>query len=125
MRELAQLVGTPFAYGGRGPDTYDCFGLVKECWRRAHGVQLPDFQSPTDQGAQAACGLIQLQLWEQVPPQPGVMAAIRLGRLTSHCGYLLDQNTMIHAWEHSGGVTIVPLTDDWKRRITGYYRYVG
>lgn len=122
---LAELVGVPFEYGGRGPLTYDCFGLVKECWRRVHGIELPDFQSPSDQGTQAAVGLVQLQQWQPAPRQPGVMAAIRIGRLVSHCGFLLDADRMIHAWDRSGGVTIVRLDSEWLRRIEGYYRYVG
>lgn len=125
MVEAADLIGVPFQYRGRGPDAYDCFGLVKECWRRAHGIELPDFLSPEDQGTQAAVGLIQLQQWERVPLQPNVMAAIRIGRLVSHCGFLLDECRMIHAWNRSGGVTIVRLDDEWKRRIEGFYRYVG
>jgi cell wall-associated NlpC family hydrolase len=125
MRDLADLIGAPFRYGGRGPDAYDCFGLVKECWRRVHGVELPDFQSPTDPGVQCALGATQLQLWQPVPRQAGVMAAIRIGRLVRHCGFLIDEDRMIHAWEHSGGASVVPLNDEWQRRIEGYYRYVG
>lgn len=121
----ADLVGVPFEYRGRGPATYDCFGLVMECWRRTHGVELPDFISPTDQGAQAALGAIQLLRWEQVKPQAGVMAALRMGRLVSHCGFMLDERTMVHAWQHSGGVSIVRFNEEWDRRIAGYYRYVG
>lgn len=123
--ELADLIGVPFEYGGRGPLSYDCYGLVKECWRRMHGVELPDFLSPTDPGAQAAVGILQLMQWQPVAPAPGVMAAIRIGSLTRHCGFLIDEDTMLHAWEFSHGVTLVRLNDEWRRRITGYYRHAG
>lgn len=122
MVDLSHLVGIPFEYGGRGPHAYDCYGLVKECYRLARGIELPDFQSPRDQGAQAAVGLLQLQTWRDAPRTPGVLVAFRIGRLTSHCGFLLDHDTMIHAWEKSGGVTIQRLTE-WQRRITGFYDY--
>lgn len=124
-KHIADLIGTPFEYGGRGPDTYDCYGLVKECWRRVHGIELPDFKSPSDPGVQAALGVTQMFRWEPCDRGAGVMAAIRIGGLTRHCGFLLDEDTMIHAWMFSGGVTIATLTDEWKRRITGYYRYAG
>lgn len=125
---LTELVGTPFQYGARGPDAFDCYGLVMECWRRTHGAELSDFLSPTDQGAQAAVGAIKLQQWKQVPCAAGVMAAIRIGRLVSHCGFMLDDTTMIHAWDRSGGVTAQRIDDPvfgWTQRITGFYTYVG
>lgn len=124
VEECADLVGVPFEYGGRGPLSYDCYGLVKECWRRVHGIELPDFHSPADQGTQAAVGAVQLQGgWEPDDRGPGVMAAIRVGRLVSHCGFLIDDDTMIHAWDRSGGVSIVRLDADWLRRIEGFYSY--
>jgi cell wall-associated NlpC family hydrolase len=120
----SDLIGKPFEYGARGPDAYDCFGLVKECYRRVHGVELPDFLSPDDQGAQAAVGAIQLLQWEPVPCQAGTLAAIRIKSLVSHCGFMLDEDTMIHAWKNSGGVTLQRL-NEWRHRITGFYRYAG
>lgn len=125
---VTELVGLPFVYGGRGPDTYDCFGLVKECWRRTHGVELPDFTSPSEQGAQAAVGIVKLQQWQEVGRAPATMVAFRIGRLVSHCGFMLDNDTMIHAWERSGGVTLQRIDDPlygWAQRIHGFYRYVG
>lgn len=119
---MDDLVGVPFVYGGRGPDSYDCYGLVMECWRRAHGVELPDFLSPSDQGAQAAVGAIKLTQWTEVPRAAGVMVAIRVGRLVSHCGFMLDENTMIHAWNKTGGVTVIPL-DRLEMHIAGFYTY--
>lgn len=40
--ELNDLLGLPFADGGRGPDSYDCWGIVREVYRR-YGVTLPDY----------------------------------------------------------------------------------
>lgn len=122
MVEYGDLIGAPFVYGGRGPAAFDCYGLVMELYRREHGVELPDFLSPTDQGTQAALGLIKLQQWEDVPCQPGVMVAIRIGRLVSHCGYMIAPDRFLHAWEKTGGVTTQRL-DVWHRNIIGYYRY--
>ncbi|HET9171356.1 MAG TPA: C40 family peptidase [Actinospica sp.] len=36
---LAQI-GKPYAYGGNGPDAYDCSGLTQQAWRDA-GVRIP------------------------------------------------------------------------------------
>ena len=44
--------------------------------------------------------------------------------MASHCGYMLDDHRMIHAWEKTGGVTIQRI-DIWKYKLIGFYRYTG
>jgi cell wall-associated NlpC family hydrolase len=44
-RALADLPGRPFASGARGPDAYDCWGLVLEVRRRLGMALPPDFAS--------------------------------------------------------------------------------
>lgn len=36
-------IGLPYREGARGPDAYDCYGLVAAVFRAAHGVELPDW----------------------------------------------------------------------------------
>jgi cell wall-associated NlpC family hydrolase len=43
-RLYADLLGKPFADGGRGPDSFDCVGLAIEVQRR-RGLDIPDFVS--------------------------------------------------------------------------------
>jgi cell wall-associated NlpC family hydrolase len=121
--EITKLIGTPFAYGGRGPDTFDCYGLVMHLHAR-QGVKLPDYRSPTDQAVIAATMATQLHLWEQCPRAPGAVIAIRLHRGLSHCGVVLEDDRFIHTWERSGGVCVERLAD-WGHRVQGFYRYVG
>lgn len=132
MADYADLIGVPFAYGGRGPDSYDCYGLLREMWRRTYGVVLPDVASPTEPGQQQALmsmhmsGLMAYGSWQQVPRQPGVAAAIRVGTTVSHCGFLLDEHTLIHAWQRSAGVGVQRIEDwNWSNRIVGFYRFKG
>ena len=35
------LVGTPYRYGGNGPDAFDCSGLVAHVYEDALGIRLP------------------------------------------------------------------------------------
>lgn len=124
MVDYVDLIGVPFEYGARGPGAFDCWGLVMEMYRRAHGRDLPDFRSPTEQERMAVMGAMQMAdpRWKEVPRQAGAVAAIRIGRLVSHCGFLLNEHTLIHAWQNSGGVT-APRTDEWERRFAGFYLY--
>ena len=123
MADFSDLVGTPFEYGGRGPDSLDCYGLVMECARR-DGVELPDFGHAKDQPTIMAMMTASLPQWRQIEKRHGAIAFIRVGRYAAHVGYVFGPNHMIHAWEQSGGVTIVRLAD-WQHRIVGYFEYVG
>ena len=123
MPDMTDLVGVPFRYGARGPDAYDCYGLVLECARRA-GVSLPDFGSASDQGVIAAMMGASLPLWAEVPCRPGAVVLLRVGRFIAHVGYVTGVDQFIHTWESSGGVTMARLSD-WKQRIVGFYEYAG
>lgn len=123
MVDFSDLVGVPFEYGGRGPDKLDCYGLVMECARR-EGITLPDFGHASEQPRIMAMMTASLNQWRQIEPRHGAIAFIRVGRYAAHVGYVFGPNHMIHAWEASGGVTIVRLAD-WKQRIVGFFEYVG
>ena len=44
--DVNDLIGKPYRLGGRGPDAYDCWGLVREVLRRMlPGQALPDWAS--------------------------------------------------------------------------------
>lgn len=53
---LDDFVGLPYREGARGPDAYDCYGLVAAVFRAIRGVELPDWYqgSPGQQGASRA-----------------------------------------------------------------------
>src|SRR3990167_3015993 len=44
---ILDLMAARYEDGGRGPDTYDCFGLFAELCRR-RGVVIPEHPSPAD-----------------------------------------------------------------------------
>ena len=129
MAKFADLIGTPFAYGARGPDEFDCYGLVMEMARR-DGKTLPDFGHGADwmlPGRQSlVAGMMgaSLHQWRQVEITPGAVALLRVGRLPSHVAYVLDQDRMLHAWDQSNGVSVINV-EEWKHRIVGFYEYVG
>lgn len=123
MADYADLIGVPFQYGGRGPDHYDCYGLVMECARR-NGVTLPDFGFADDQAMVAAMMGATLPQWQQVAPQAGAVVLFRVGRYVSHVGYMTSPHHMIHAWKEHGGVCVERIAD-WQQRIVGFYKHVG
>lgn len=122
--DLDGLIGTPFEYGGRGPDTYDCWGLVLELLKR-DGLDPPSYTSVKDKAVIASMMANATTLYEKLDkPEPGHVVLFRAGRHACHVGYVLPYEKFIHTWEKSGGVCIEPL-ENWKHRIVGYYKYVG
>ena len=122
MDKYADLIGVPFEYGGRGPEAYDCYGLVKKL-HHDDGIILPDYKSPTEGASITALMMSETRLWEECPIAPGRTLLFRVpGNL--HVGYLISSDRFIHTWERSGGVTIERFSD-WKSRLMGCYKYVG
>jgi cell wall-associated NlpC family hydrolase len=125
--EWKDLIGIPFAYGGRGPDTFDCYGLVRELHKRMD-QDIPDYKSPHDAARITALMMGELRLWEQVEQGvcavPLIRVTTRSGEINLHVGFMVDRFRMIHTWEDSGGV-VVERIEQWQRRILGFYRYVG
>jgi hypothetical protein len=118
----ADLVGIPFRKGARGPNEYDCFGLLAEMYRRK-GVAIHDPGTGDSQGENHT--LIHMYApgnWNKVAQAPGVAVLFRIGRFACHIGFVVDDMHFIHAWEGSGGVTRERLSL-WKQRIVGFYDY--
>jgi len=45
---INRYIGTPHKTNGRGPDGFDCWGLMLAVWREQRGIELPDFMAPND-----------------------------------------------------------------------------
>ena len=134
MIDTADLIGVPFAYGGRGPNTYDCFGLLIELERRSTGRIVPDVRSPESLAEIAdALDIEKFKwdcLWEKstddaVPfaaLEAGSAIMIRVNGLACHVGFIHKPRHFLHTWEGTGGVTQEKL-ELWRHRILGVYKY--
>jgi cell wall-associated NlpC family hydrolase len=119
------LIGTPFAYGGRGPDAYDCYGLALEIKRRL-GQLPPDFDHPQTPEEIHRVILSARDRFVSLPhPSPFCFVTFTLRfPFTSHVGIVMeDKYRFIHVMEKAN-VCIERLDSlTWKRRITGYYEW--
>jgi cell wall-associated NlpC family hydrolase len=104
-------IGTPYRYGGSGPDAFDCSGLVAYAYRQA-GVAVP--RTAAQQYAVA----------RPVPQRdlrPGDLVFFRLsGREVSHVGIYAGDGLFVHAPQTGGQVRTASLHDEWYRE-----RYAG
>lgn len=120
---FADLIGATFELGGRGPQKYDCYGLVREMYLREKNLVIPEYVTYNTQGQnQALIATFSQQDWKATERRPGVAVVFWIGRFASHIGYVLEGDRFIHAWHASGGVTVERLSD-WERRIAGFYDF--
>ena len=118
---FADLIGIPFAWKGRGPDLFDCYGLIEKVEDR-NGRIVPDYDSPTVMDQVHTCIEQNKTMWQPCEVGPGAVVVLRCGWHHSHVGIVLPFDRLLHTWERSGGVTREELRP-WRHRIVGAYTY--
>lgn len=119
------LIGVPFENGGRGPGSFDCWGLVMEVFQR-HDVLLPDYKIACTDASRIDSQISERRpLWEKVTGEPPVpsLVVIRFNSVVmcNHTGVYLGNGMFIHAREKIG-VNIDRIDSPaWNRRIEGFY----
>ena len=111
------LLGKPWRKDARGPDAYDCVGLLIEMLRRL-GFTIPAYASDI--------GAIDLALfdWELVTdPQPGDAILIRSLNPRWHIGVVSGPGWMLHSREGAGVLRERYNVFPWQARIEGFYRW--
>lgn len=123
---IDDLMSARYEEGGRGPDTFDCFGLFAELCKR-RGLAIPDHPTPTDlHQRQSDIMIAAAAEWLRLDaPEVGCAVVLRIGPWMSHIGMVLEGGKFIHASKGSG-ITVARLDDvQWVKRIAGFYRYAG
>jgi cell wall-associated NlpC family hydrolase len=123
---FADLIGKGFRYHGRGPLEYDCYGLLRECIHRTTGIWPTDFSSSesAEVNGVSFAELIGRE-WERIPvPVAGCGVTYRLlTPYTTHCGFMLTDEMMLHVIEKSNVVAERIYQPIWEKRITGLFHF--
>jgi cell wall-associated NlpC family hydrolase len=120
--KVEDLIGKPFKRGGRGPDSYDCAGLVVEVLRRRNiSLSIPDTPAIEHLQALSMARILRARWVDVEQPFPGCVVFFR----PDHVGVMLDRWRFIHA-DQACGVCIEPLNHPmWKSKFAGFYEYAG
>lgn len=124
----ADLIGKPFLDYARGPDAYDCYGLVIEVMRRA-GRKFPDYGSLSSRASRSIRAAIAAHMREFARVEyPAVLDLVAMWRITpdilDHMGIMVEPGYFLHAT--AAGVQCTAIDDlNWTGRIVGYYRWMG
>lgn len=84
------VLGAPFVWGGRGPDSYDCWGLVVEVYRRM-GRPILDVWQDQRESPLEVCKIMEeesrLARWTKTDPANyGDVIALSANKLIHHVG---------------------------------------
>jgi cell wall-associated NlpC family hydrolase len=126
---ILSLIGLPFRWGGRGPDAYDCWGLVSACLQSLDLPVPPDLMAPTDTEEDTTKTIeqeIASQRWLRVnPPRPGDVAAMSSHTRIHHLGLFTPWGVL-----HTSNKSRAILSSEAQLRRMGYrrmeyYRWAG
>jgi len=126
---IFDLLNTPFGTKGRGPECYDCYGVVLEVYKR-NGIILKDFDIDSfDFGTINSEIVTQVSsgFWK-VLPSPEYLCVIKMKQhpvFTQHLGVFLGKDKFIHAVLDRGVVIDSINSSCFKNCIKGFYKYVG
>ena len=115
MEALRQL-GKKYVLGQRGPERYDCSGLVIDCAEKQGIPGLPH----------AAKELYELgrpvAVWQLLPGDMLCFDTVRDSDPSDHVGFWLGGNRFVHASSAKGQVTVSEFEGYYKEKFTGARR---
>ncbi len=117
------LIGKDFKYMARGPEEFDCLGLMYEMYKRLD-MPMPEQISVIDKRLRQAAFEEGKSMFETVEfPRPGVIVGFRIGGLLNHVGMMLNDLKFIHIQQNKR-VCIEKINDlKWGKRVEGFYKF--
>ena len=121
MIEVRDLIGKPYAPHGRGPDSFDCYGLGIEACRRfvsslidlySRAISFLSDDELVDD-AISAIGAYRIE-----KPIEGAVVLLRVPA-GCHIGVCLGRGDFIHATRDKG--VQVETLSSWRKRTEGFY----
>jgi len=129
--EINDLIGKPFASEPEhsyGPESFSCYGLIWEIYRR-FGIDIPKTNISVTACKQASDKEIMehaARYWEpinQLEVPCAVLIKSTNPEYANHIGVYIGGGKMVHIT--IGRNVVVDRIDQWRRKIIGYYRYAG
>ena len=130
--DIEDLLGLPFSDDGDGPDSWNCWNLCCEVYRRAD-KHLPHYSDWIEDLAKRNAFINRKKLrdfWLLDKPEPLALVTLRMFRqypnFINHIGIMISHRHFINVRKKTG----VCIDDIYNRRwqpnrIEGFYRYAG
>lgn len=128
MLDLLPYLDKPFADNGRGPDAFDCYGLVQALYRDL-GRPLPGYASTGEPSLIHALMDEALPLFARVEaPEPYAIAAFsdRHPGFVGHFGLVLEDSArFVHIRRGQCAAVERLAAPRWASKLRGLYRWIG
>ena len=102
---LNAYIGIPYEAGGRGPDSYDCYGLCMAIYADVFEIDLPDWQGDVNciaDRTEAIDDVVNTGNWMDLEePFDGCFVICARQKASYHLG-LYFAGGVVHAWEGCG-----------------------
>lgn len=124
MCDFTELLGKPFVNEGRGPESYDCYGLATEVFQR-YGIELPDYRISCEDASKinSTIETEKISVWKKCDALevPSLVVMRFNSHLFNHVGVYIGNGKFIHTAQKTG--VRIDRIDDlyWRHRIEGYY----
>lgn len=111
MHWSCKYIGLPYRQGGRGPDGFDCWGILRLIYQNELGIPLPELPGISAETALHIHGETRKQLveaeWEEID-RPADLCAVGMSQKEAvhHVGVWAsaDRGKIIHCWKSSAVV---------------------
>lgn len=124
--DVSKYVGMRFEKGGRGPESWDCYGLLREFYKVELGIELPlhcgysDVMTP-DSAEAIQRGLVD---WSPVDtPEPWDAVLFNVDGVANHIGLVIQPGLMLHAAPGKDASIESYKRPYWSARIEGHYTW--
>lgn len=124
-----QYIGKAFAEKGRGPDEFDCWGLVRQVYLDHCGIELPTYlekyQSTNDRDILGeVIGSESREKWSPVDkPASFDVIILRMRGVPMHVGVVTKPGFMIHCARNIGVVSERYDSLKWRCNVMGFVRH--
>lgn len=126
--QYAKYFGIPYVYRGADYKGVDCIGLCKLI-AKDEGIAIGDINydkiSLDDVYNVFSVNIANKNKYEIVEPQKGALIVFRVMGKVQHVGFMIDSKKFLHIMKGTN-VTMESIDSEvWKKRIVGFYKYVG